>query len=117
MAGRKRFNLTSERQRLRSEHPDFELQIPEVPGEPEPGSRKKPEPLYPEKIVLIPAPQNLPDEFVELSGRFPVAAAQNLLGDDYAHYKAAGGTANLLMALINDYAGVGPGESGGSSDS
>ena len=95
----KRYNLKSEIQRVKAKHPPFELQLPAIDGG-EAGVS------YEEKIVLIPAAQTLSDDLATLTATNPVRAAVLILGGDYEHYTAAGGSAMLLVEMIRDYAGA-----------
>lgn len=108
----KRYVLTSEIARVKAKHPPFELLLPELPGNADAG-----EPSYPKKTIKVPAMQTLPDDVVLYSNTQPVRAARLLLGDDYQHYLAAGGTAQILFGLIQEHAQADLGESGASDDS
>lgn len=108
----KRYILTSEIARVKAKHPPFELQLPDIPADKDAGT-----PAYAKKNLSIPAAQNLSDEVVGLSATRPVPAARILLGEDYAHFAAAGGTAQFLFGLIQEHAGAELGESSASDDS
>lgn len=59
-----------------------------------------------------------PDDAIEAARNDdPIGAAKALLGKDYAAYVKAGGTAALLMALIDEALGVSSPESKASTDS
>lgn len=59
-----------------------------------------------------------PDEAIDAArNEDPIGACKALLGRDYAAYVKAGGTAALLMALIDEVLGVSPPESKASTGS
>lgn len=104
----KRFVLTSEVARVKSKHPNWELQLPEVTID---GSVVK------SKVIKLPAAKTLPDNVLELTSTQPVRAAQLLLGDDYEHFRAGGGTAAILWSIIEENDKASLGESDGSDAS
>lgn len=99
----KRYLLRSEIERVKAKHPPFELVLPAV-------GKSGDEDHYPEKTLKIPAAQNMADDVLELSATNPAAAARILLGSDFPHYKAAGGTSALLFQIIQEHAGADLGE-------
>lgn len=107
----KRYVLTTEISRVKAKHPPFELQIPacsnpDVAGE-----------SFAKSEVLVASAELMPDHIMELATTAPVRAAQLLLGDKYAHYKAAGGTAAILFKILEEHAKADLGESSASDGS
>lgn len=104
----KRYVLTSEVARVKSKNPNFELQLPdvEIDGEKVKG-----------KVITLPAAKTLPDNVLELTATQPVRAAQILLGDDYEHFRAGGGTAAVLWEIVQENDKATMGESDGSEAS
>jgi|GEM_PF-5712472 len=101
----KRYNLQSEIRRIKSKHPDWELQLDAVKGDAAAGST-----AYPAKVISLPATQNMPDDVVLYSSTQPVRAAKLLLVDNWEHFVAAGGTAQVLWAIVQEDAGADLGE-------
>lgn len=111
----KRYLLRSEIERVKSKKPAWELVLPEVPGEPDPEHpRTKVKPLYEEKVLKIADAAVWDDDVLYLSRTDPVGAAQLLIGseEDYAHFRAGGGSASILFQIIEEQSGASQGEIG-----
>jgi hypothetical protein len=105
----KRYILSSEIDRVKRAHPDFELQLPDC---------ERDGVTYQKKVVRLPAAEVLPDDVVAYSVTNPVMGARLLLGDDYPHFLAGGGHASILFSIIQENSKADSmGESGPSSDS
>lgn len=101
----KRYNLKSEIRRVQSKHPEWELVVDEVKADEKAGTV-----AYPAKVIKLPATQNMSDDVVLYSSTQPVRAAKLLLADDWDHFAAAGGTAQVLWAIVQENAGADLGE-------
>lgn len=110
----KRYVLSSEIDRVKAEHPDFELQLPAVPA----GDDAELEPALKSKIVKVPPAQRWSDDVNRFAQTNPIAAGKLLIGDEnYAHMVRAGGSASILFAIIQEHAEADLGESSASSGS
>lgn len=104
----KRYVLSSEIDRIRVKHPDFELQLPAVPAD---GDL----PALKQTIVKVTPPQRWSDDVSRFAQTNPVAAAKLLIGDDgYDHMVRAGGSSSILFTIIGDDSGADVGESSAS---
>jgi hypothetical protein len=65
------------------------------------------------ETFTLPAPQLWPDDVLECA-ETPLLLARKLLGDNYAAFVAAGGSALVLAHILQKEAGVGVGESSAS---
>jgi len=110
---RKQYNLGAERDRVQAKFPDFELVLPDVPGEvpadAAPGSIAVNE--FDAKTIVLRPLERLTDDEVTASTANQVTAARMILGDDYEHFQAAGGSANLLFQILQENSGATAGES------
>lgn len=110
---RKQYDLGAERNRVEAKFPDLELRLPDVPGtvpaDAVEGSIAVNE--YDAKTVVLPPLERLTDEQVTASTTNQVVAARLILGDDYDHFTAAGGSANLLFQILQENSGATAGES------
>lgn len=106
----KRYILTTEIGRVKAKHPPFELQLPDL-------EESIVAPAYKQKVALVPPFQLMPDETVVLLNTQPVAGARAVLGDDYEHFLAAGGSAQILIDILQEHQRVSLGESSPSASS
>ncbi len=104
------YYLNREIEKARAKHKPITITVPEVKPE---GNQAV---HYKERIVEIPAPQLWDDDTTIAAQYNPVKASRTLIGEEgYEHWKAAGGTAAILMEIIRDSAGAASlGESAGS---
>lgn len=104
----KRYILSTEIDRIRGKHPDFELQLPAVPAD---GDL----PALKQTVVKVTPPQRWTDEISRLAQTNPIAAAKLLIGEDgYDHMIRAGGSSAILFTIVNENAGADTGESSAS---
>lgn len=104
----KRYVLTSEIDRIRAKHPDFEIQLPAVPAD---GDL----PALKQTVVKVAPPQRWSDDISRFAQTNPIAAAKLLIGDEgYDHMVRAGGSSAILFTIVNENAGADVGESSAS---
>lgn len=86
---RKRYRLAEVVQEVRDSSPGIEVEADDG------------------QVFQIPPPELWPDEAIELSDKDPVGAARAVLGPkEYERWRAAGGSAALLFAVIGREAGA-----------
>jgi hypothetical protein len=115
----KRYVLSSEIEKIRSKHPNFELQLPPVlyTDADRDGDGNLPEGVdvgherVAGEILKVPSAALMSDEVTYLSRTDPIAAGRLLLGSEkYDRYALSGGTAQILFTIVNEDAGATAGE-------
>lgn len=112
----KRYVLTTEIARVKAKHKPFELQLPDVPYE---GDRAEGEDhiRFHKTEVEIPPFQLLSDDTINLLNTQTVAGAREVLGSHYDHFLAAGGSAQILVDIMQEHQRTSLGESSPSAAS
>lgn len=110
----RKYNLLSEIERTHSKHPDFIVSVPEVTVKDD----NDVDVVLPAKDIKVAPTARWNDDVLNLSRTDGPAAARAIMGnDDYNHFVAAGGYANLLFAIAQEHAGADLGESEASAGS
>jgi hypothetical protein len=108
-----RYSLREERRRIQRENPPIEIVIDVYDEDHQNDEGYEPG----EKVILLPRAETWSDELLGLTKTDQVAAAQLMLSvDDWAAYKAAGGSAMELFKILERENGVDVGESEPSTD-
>lgn len=110
----RKYVLLSEIERTHSKHPDFVIALPAVTVK---GDNDDDVEL-PAKDINVPPTARWTDDILNLSRTDGPAAARALIGvDNYRHFLAAGGYANLLFTIAQEHAQADLGESDASDGS
>lgn len=110
----RKYLLLSEIERTHSKHPDFVISVPEVTVKDD----NDDDVVLPAKDIRVAPTARWDDDILNLSRTDGPGAARALLGaDDYRHFVAAGGYANLLFSIAQDHAQADLGESDASATS
>lgn len=110
----RKYLLLSEIERTHSKHPDFLIAVPEVTIKDD----NDDDVVLPAKDIRVPPTARWDDDILTLSRTDGPGAARALIGvDDYRHFVAAGGYANLLFEIAAEHAQADMGESGASATS